>query len=74
MIYVRRSHHWLQQGLPQEYPSTLTIIANLAFIIKDQGRAMEDIEFMAKCVQLQTLVLGDKHPDVLPSAAVPAKW
>jgi Tetratricopeptide repeat len=60
--------------LGPEHPHTLTGMANLAFIMKEQGRTREAIELLAECVQLRIRVLSADHPDALSSAAVLAKW
>jgi hypothetical protein len=49
-------------------------MANLAFTMKEQGRAMEAINLMVECVQLRDRVLRPKHPYALTSATALADW
>jgi hypothetical protein len=41
----------------KEHPDTLTSMNNLAFTMKEQGRKIEAIKLMARCVQLCNKVL-----------------
>jgi hypothetical protein len=60
--------------LGEEHPDTLSSMANLAFTMKEQGRAMEAINLMVECVQLRDRVLRPKHPYALTSATALADW
>ena len=48
--------------LGQEHTSTLTSMANLAYIWKSQGRDEEAINLMKQAERLQNEVLGIDHP------------
>jgi Tetratricopeptide repeat len=63
-----------KKKLGADHPSTLTSMANLAFMWKEQGRDAEAISLMRECVQLREQVLGAKHPHFISSSDVLAGW
>jgi hypothetical protein len=60
--------------LGSEHPSTLTIMANLAFTWKQQGRDSDAFQLMEQCVKLRTRILGAEHPDTQSSAEALMRW
>jgi hypothetical protein len=60
--------------LGEEHPDTLTIMNNLAFTFKGQGRNEEAIALMKDCVQILKRVLGPEHPSTTSSQAALIAW
>ncbi|KAK3900246.1 hypothetical protein C8A05DRAFT_17429, partial [Staphylotrichum tortipilum] len=60
--------------LGADHPSTLTIMANLAFTWKDQGRHTDAFALMEDCAQARQRVLGVNHPATLSSLATVTEW
>ena len=55
--------------LGEEYPATLTSIANLASIYRNQGRWKEAKELEVRVIETRKRVLGEEHPSTLTSIA-----
>jgi hypothetical protein len=60
--------------LGEEHPDTLTSMNSLAFTWKGQGRGVDALKLMEKCVQMQTRILGVDHPHTLSSSATWIEW
>ncbi|KAK3391294.1 hypothetical protein B0H63DRAFT_390716, partial [Podospora didyma] len=60
--------------LGADHAHTLISMNNLAWTWKDQGRHSEPVALMKACAQAQRRVLGQKHPNMLSSLAIVAKW
>jgi hypothetical protein len=60
--------------LGADHPDTLTIINNLAFTWKAQGRDNEALKLMEECVIAHTLILGTNRPDTLSSRTILLEW
>jgi hypothetical protein len=60
--------------LSAEHPSTLTIMAILAFTWQEEGRVAEAIRLLEECVQLRTLILGANHSNTLSSSTALMGW
>ncbi|KAK7193330.1 Kinesin light chain 5 [Paraphaeosphaeria sporulosa] len=55
--------------LGEEYPSTLTSMANLALTYMNQGRWKEAEELEMQVMETSSRVLGEEHPSTLVSMA-----
>jgi tetratricopeptide (TPR) repeat protein len=53
--------------LGEGHSDTLTSMANLASVYRDQGRWKEAEELQAKALEMFSRVLGEEHPDTLTS-------
>ena len=58
----------LRKKLGADHPSTLTIMNNLAFTWKEQGRDAEAVGLMKECVRLQQWILGADHRHFISSS------
>jgi hypothetical protein len=54
--------------LGEDYPDTLTSIANLAFTWKYSGHVTEAISLLRDCFVRKDKVLGPNHPSTLSSS------
>ena len=55
--------------LREEYPFTLTSIANLASTYRNQGQWKKAEELDMQAMEIRKKVLGAEHPDTLTSMA-----
>ena len=60
--------------LGEEYPDTLSSIANLAFTIKFQICYEEAVSLMENCFDLRKRILGPEHPDTGSSLQALHEW
>ena len=60
--------------LGEEYPDTLTSIANLTFTWESQGRLDEALVSMRRCVEVQQYALGPDHLSTVSNVAALRGW
>jgi tetratricopeptide (TPR) repeat protein len=53
--------------LGNEHPETLTMLNNLATLLKAEGRLTEAETYMREALETRRRVLGDEHPDTIAS-------
>jgi hypothetical protein len=56
-----------KKKLGEDYPSTLTSMANLASTFWDRGRSEEAVQLEAQVMETRKTKLGEDHPDKLTS-------
>jgi hypothetical protein len=60
--------------LGQKHPDTITIMANLAWTLKSQGRSAEAVNLLGEVVQLRIQKLGFDHPETVATIELLNEW
>ncbi|HEY7089950.1 MAG TPA: tetratricopeptide repeat-containing protein kinase family protein, partial [Tepidisphaeraceae bacterium] len=59
---------WQKTAKNEDHPATIALMNNLADLLREEGKAAEAVEMLAKAVELSRKVNGREHPDTLIAA------